>query len=156
MIEIIRAEEKHVTAIGKLWWEFMIFHQNADHIFTPRPGSTLGFEENQLRRLMKSQDGLVLVALDNGKVVGYSLTEIKYATPGFRHEKIGFVHDTAVTAGYRRQGVGQKMLGEIVVWLKERQIQHLELQTSSRNNVANSFWQKQGFQIYMHTLYKEI
>ena len=51
MIEIIRAEEKHVTAIGKLWWEFMIFHQNLDHIFTPREGATIGFEENQVRRL---------------------------------------------------------------------------------------------------------
>ncbi|MGA9695319.1 MAG: hypothetical protein WBQ62_02795 [Dehalococcoidales bacterium] len=57
MIEIIRAEEKHVTAIGKLWWEDMIFHQNIDHIFTPREGATLGFEENYLRRLMKSEDG---------------------------------------------------------------------------------------------------
>ena len=86
MIEIIRAEEKHVTAIGKLWWEFMIFHQNADHIFTQREGSTLSFEENQLRRLMKSPNGLVLVAVDNGKVVGYSLSEVRESTPGFRHE----------------------------------------------------------------------
>jgi hypothetical protein len=28
MIDVIRAEEKHVTAIGKLWWEFMEFHHN--------------------------------------------------------------------------------------------------------------------------------
>jgi len=156
MIEIIRAEEKHVTAIGKLWWEFMIFHQNADHIFTPREGSTLSFEENQLRRLMKSPNGLVLVAVDNGKVVGYSLSEVRDSTPGFRHEKIGFVHDTAVTASYRREGIGQKMLTEILAWFQTKKIHHVELQTASRNIVANSFWQKQGFGVYMHTLYKEI
>ena len=70
MIEIIRAEEKHVTAIGKLWWELMIFHQNIDHIFTPVEGSSLSFEENMVRRLMRSADGLALVALDDAKVVG--------------------------------------------------------------------------------------
>jgi ribosomal protein S18 acetylase RimI-like enzyme len=156
MIEIVRAEEKHVTAIGKLWWEFMIFHQNADHIFTPREGSLTGFEENQLRRLMKSKDGLVLVALDDGKVVGYTLSEIKDSSPGFRHEKIGFVHDAAVTASHRRNGIGQKMLTEIMAWFKARNIRHVELQTAARNAVANTFWQKQGFEIYMHTLYQEI
>jgi ribosomal protein S18 acetylase RimI-like enzyme len=156
MVEIIRAEEKHVTAIGKLWWEFMIFHQNADHIFTPREGSLTGFEENQLRRLMKSQDGLVLVAMDNGKVVGYSLSEIKDSAPGFRHEKIGFIHDAAVTAGHRRTGIGQKMVGEILAWFNTLGIRHVELQTSARNIVANSFWAKQGFDIYMHIRYKEI
>ena len=69
MIEIVKAEEKHVTAIGKLWWEFMIFHQNLDHIFTPQEGAILGFEENQLRKLMQSEDGLVLIALDGSNVV---------------------------------------------------------------------------------------
>jgi uncharacterized ferritin-like protein (DUF455 family) len=34
VIEIVRAEEKHVADIGKLWWEFMLFHQEADPIFT--------------------------------------------------------------------------------------------------------------------------
>jgi hypothetical protein len=48
----------------------MIFHQNIDHIFTPVEGSSLSFEENMVRRLMRSADGLALVALDDAKVVG--------------------------------------------------------------------------------------
>jgi ribosomal protein S18 acetylase RimI-like enzyme len=115
MIEIIRAEEKHVTAIGKLWWEFMMFHQNLDHIFTPREGATLGFEENQVRRLMKSEEGLVLVAVDNGKVVGYSLAEIRMPNPGFHREKYGYIDDTAVTASHRRRGIGRIMLVEFIL-----------------------------------------
>jgi uncharacterized ferritin-like protein (DUF455 family) len=27
---IVKAEEKHVTTVGKLWWELMMFHQNVD------------------------------------------------------------------------------------------------------------------------------
>jgi hypothetical protein len=77
MIEIVKAEEKHIAAIGQLWWEFMLFHQKIDSWFTPRDGSMPGFEENQVRRLMKSEDGLALVVLDRDKVIGYSLSEIR-------------------------------------------------------------------------------
>ncbi len=156
MIEIVKADEKHVTAIGKLWWEFMIFHQNIDHIFTPREGSTLGFEENQVRRLMKSADGLVLVALDSLKVVGYSLSEIHPASPGFHREKYGYIHDIAVTASHRRKGIGKIMVTEIMQWFQANNIHRIELNAAAHNVVANSFWQTQGFEIYMHTLYKEI
>ena len=156
MIEIIRAEEKHVTAIGKLWWEFMMFHQNLDHIFTPREGATISFEENQVRRLMKSEDGMVLVAVDNGKVVGYSLSEIRVPNPGFHREKYGYIDDTAVTASHRRRGIGRIMLVEIMNWFRSKKIRRVELNTAAQNVLANSFWRKQGFEVYMQTLYKEI
>jgi ribosomal protein S18 acetylase RimI-like enzyme len=155
-VKIVKAEEKHVTAIGQLWWEFMLFHQNIDPIFTPREGSIPGFEENQVRRLMKSEDGLVLVALDGIKVVGYSLSEIRGPSPGFKREKYGYIHDTAVTAAYRRKGTGEKMVSEIMKWFKSKKVDRVELQTAAQNLVANSFWQKQGFTVYMHTLYKKI
>jgi len=156
MIEIFRAEEKHVTVIGKLWWEFMIFHQNIDHIFTPHEGSVLGFEENQVRRLMKSEDGLALVVLDGIKVVGYSLAEVHIPNPGFRREKYGYIDDAAVTASHRRKGMGQMMLVEITKWFRANDIKRIELGTLAKNMVANSFWQKQGFTIYRYTLYKDI
>lgn len=66
MIEIVKAEEKHVTAIGQLWQEFILFNQSTEPVFTPRIKKVSDFEENLVRRLMKSEDGLVLVALDNG------------------------------------------------------------------------------------------
>ena len=156
MIEIVKAEEKHVTAIGQLWWEFMLFHQDIDTWFTPRKGSIPGFEENQVRRLMKSEDGLVLIALDKGKVIGYSLSEIRGPAVAFGRDKWGYVHDMAVTAKYRRRGIGEKMLTEIMKWLQLKNVNRIELQTTAQNLVANSFWQKQGFTVYMHTLYKEL
>jgi GNAT superfamily N-acetyltransferase len=156
MVEIVKAEEKHVTAIGKLWWEFMIFHQKVEPIFTPREGAIPGFVENNLRRFMKSRDGLVLVALDKTKVVGYSLSEIIGPSPGFKREEYGSIDQMAVTADYRKKGIGEKMFAETAKWFLSRNIERVEIQTTAKNAVANSFWQKQGFEVYMHTLYKEI
>ena len=156
MIEIIKAEEKHVIAIGKLWWGFMIFHQNIDHIFTPREGSILSFEEHQLRRMMKSEESLVLVALDGANIVGFSLTEIRGLTPGFERDKFGHIDDMGVTASHRRKGIGEKMLVEIIKWLQLKNIKRVELGIAAKNQIADSFWHKHGFEIYSHTLYKEI
>jgi ribosomal protein S18 acetylase RimI-like enzyme len=156
MVEIVKAEECHVADIGKLWWEFMLFHQDIDPIFTPRKGSIPDFEENQVRRLMKSDDGLVLVALDEGRVVGYSLSEIREPSPGYKREKYGTIDEMAVTASYRRRSTGKKMVGEIVKWFQSKNVNRVELQTAAQNVVSNSFWQKQGFTVYRHTLYKSV
>jgi ribosomal protein S18 acetylase RimI-like enzyme len=156
MIKIVKGEEKHITDIGKLWWEFMLFHQDIDLIFTPREGSIPGFEENQVRRLMKSEDGLVLVALDNENVIGFSLSEIRGPSLGFMRERHGYIDTVAITTACRHRGIGGKMYREIVKWFQSKGIKRVELGTTAQNKVANSFWQKQGFKVYMHTLYREI
>ncbi len=156
MIKIVKAEEKHVTAIGQLWWEFMLFHQNIDPIFTPKFDGVSDFEEKQVRRFMQSDDGLALVALDGIKVIGYSLSEIREPSPSYEREKYGCIDTRAITASYQRKGVGEKMVGKIVKWFRLKGINRVELGTAAPNIVANSFWQKQGFTIFRHTLYKEI
>ena len=156
MIKIVKAEEKHVADIGRLWWEFILFHQDIDPIWTPLEGSIPGFIENHLRRFMKSEDGLVLVSGDKGKVVGYSLSEIHRISPGLKREKYGYIDEMAVTANYQRRGIGEKMLADIMRWFQSNDIKRVELGTTTQNLVGNSFWQKQGFMIYMNTLYKNV
>lgn len=156
MIEIVRAKERHISDIGQLWLEFIRFHQDIDLIFTPHDGAVAGFEDDQVQRLMKSEDGLVLVALDRGQVVGYSLSEIKGPPKGLNREKYGYVYDMAVTASYRRNGIGEKMLGEIIKWFHSKNIDRVELDITTKNQVACSFWEKHGFTDYMRKLYRQI
>jgi len=155
MIEIVRAEERHISEMGKLWLEFMRFHQDIDPIFTPRDGAVLGFEEDEVRPLMESEDGLVLVALDNGRVVGCSLSQIR-SSRGLELEMYGAVHRMAVTASHRRRGIGEKMLGEILRWFQSRNIDRVELEVLAKNQVGYSFWKKHGFTDYRHRLYRQI
>ena len=155
MMEIVKAEEKHVADIGRLWLEFMHFHAAVDPIFTPRDGAAAGFEKEMVRRLMESEDGLVLVALDGKRAVGYSLAEIR-DSPGLKLEKFGAVDHVAVTAEFRRKGVGEKVLGEIMKWFRSRGIDRVELEVAARNETGYSFWRKHGFTDYRHRLYRQI
>lgn len=154
-IKIVKAEEKHIPDIGKLWWEFMIVHQNADPIFMPREGSIPGFEEHLRQNFMKSEEGLALVALDSNRIIGFSTSEIRKPSPVYERENYGTIETVAVTANYRHHGIGEKMVAEIMKWFKLKNITRVELETLARNDMANSFWQKQGFMIFRHRLYRE-
>jgi len=155
MIKIVKAEEKHIAEIGKLWWEFMEFNQKVDPIFTPKSSGVSDFL-NQVARFMKSENGLALVAIDGTKVVGFSLSGIRKPSPVYERGEYGILDTMAVTASYRRGGIGEKMVTEIMKWFKSKGINRVELETAAQNLVANSFWQKNGFTIYRHRLYREI
>lgn len=155
MIELVHAEERHLSAIGKLWWEFMLFHRDIDAWFTPREGSIPSFLENHVKRFMSSDKGLVLIAMENEEVVGYSLSEVQGPSPAMKQEKWGYIDQMAVTERYRRRGIGEKMLGEIMAWFKSKGVDRVELELTARNFVSYNFWHKHGFKDYTHRLYLE-
>jgi ribosomal protein S18 acetylase RimI-like enzyme len=105
---------------------------------------------------MKSEEGLVLVALDGTKVVGFSLAELRGPSPGYKRDQYGIIDTTAVTESYRRKGIGEKMVREAMKWFQLKNVDRVELETAAENLVANSFWQKQGFTVYRHRLFKGI
>jgi len=153
MIKVMRAEEHHVSDIGRLWWEFILFHESIDPWFSPREGSIPSFQKNHVGHFMQSENGLVLIALENGKVVGYSLAEVQGPSPGTKQDKWGYIDQMAVTAGYRQKGVGQKMLLEILAWFKFKGVNRVETEVTAKNAVGYSFWRKHGFKDYVHRLY---
>jgi ribosomal protein S18 acetylase RimI-like enzyme len=155
MITIVKAEEHHIPDICQLWLEFMQFHQNIDPFFTPHDGAVAGFEEEMVRRLMKSEDGLVLVALDGEQTVGYSLSEIA-STKGLKLGKVGHIDHLAIRSGYRRKGVGERILNEILKRFRSQKIDRVELEVLTKNQVGYSFWKKHGFIDYRHRLYRQI
>lgn len=156
MIEIVRAEEHHISDIGRLFGEFIRFHADIDPWFTPVEDAIPDFQEHHLGRFMKSEDGLVLVALENGNVVGYSLSEVKGPSPSLKQEEYGYIDQIAVAASHRRKGVGEKMLVEILAWFASKGFKRVELELTARNAISYAFWRKHGFTDYMHRLYKEI
>ena len=153
-MEITVATESHVPEIIEIWQEFMDFHKDIDPRFPVRENAHLSFEKH-LRDLMKSEDTLVLVALDKGCVVGFSDSQIKKYPPIWERETYGVISSMVVQSNYRRQGIGERMLDKIYDWFESRNIARIELSVAARNQIGNSFWKKHGFQDYIHRLYLE-
>ncbi len=156
MIKIIEAEEKHIPDITRLWKEFIDFHIEVDPVWIPNEEAEEGQREEQTKPLMKSDKGLVLVALDGDEVIGYSISEIKDPPRGSTRTEYGYIHHMAVTESHRRAGVGEMMFDKILEWFKLKGMDRIELDITSKNYVSSSFWGKLGFEEYVRTLYLEI
>jgi len=153
-MEITVAEDSHVPGIVEVWKEFMDFHKKIDP-YNERSEDGHIHMEKYLRDSMNSQDAIVLVALDDDSVVGYSISAIGKRHPVFQQDTQGVIHDMAVKSDYRRKGVGGEMLAKIDEWFQSRNIDRIELSVAAKNQIGYSFWKKHGFQDYTHRLYLE-
>lgn len=154
-MEIVRAEHSHVPEIVELWKELMDFHKNLDSFFSRREDGHMNFEKH-VNDLIESDDSLVLVALDEGHVVAFSISQISEYPPVLQLENYGHIWDMAVKSGYRGRGIGGLMLAKILEWFKSRKIRRIELRVAVKNRVGYSFWKKQGFEDYLHVLFLNI
>jgi len=155
-MEIIRATEDHVSDIGKLWLEFMRFSQYIDPIFKPQDSTIPLFINEYLRPAIEAENSLVLVAIDEGKVIGYSYSLISDPSNLVKRGKYGNIHDLFITASHRRKGIGEMMFVEIMKWFQSNNIDRVELDVITQNQIASSFWEKHGFTNFKSTLYRNI
>jgi ribosomal protein S18 acetylase RimI-like enzyme len=153
-MEIKEASEKHIPEITKLWMEFMYFN-TAIEPFDTSGDNVLTQVETHLRNKITSDDSLVLIATDNQRVVGYSISQITRMPPFTRGKQLGVIYDMAVTASYRKKGIGKEILDQIKSWFKDRDIHRIELSVVTKNTIGDSFWREQGFKDYEQILYLE-
>ncbi len=151
-MEIISANDSHVPGIVEIWKEFMDFHSDIDPYYARDEEGHSKFED-WVRDLMKSDTALVLVAKEDGQVIAYSLSQINQRPLLFKEVEYGFIYDLAVKSEYRRKGIGEQMLVKILEWFKSRQIDRIELGVLAKNRVAYSFWEKHGFEVFLHRMY---
>lgn len=112
-------------------------------VFTPRPGF---FDEvgAKYRAAMSTPDAVVLVAEDEGEIVGMAYGETH--TPSrFSDERALELSGVVVRAGYRGRGVGHELVREASRWADAQGVDWIELKTFEPNRSAMAFWEGLGF-----------
>ncbi len=155
MIEIIRATEYHVPAIIELWKEFIDYHRDIEPVYARTEDAAAKFEEH-LKNLMASDDSQVLVALDRGEAVAYSISQISKRPPMVLQTEFGFISDLGVRSDYRRKGLGEQVLNRILEWFESRRVKRIELLVLSQNHTAVSFWKKHGFETFVNRMFVSV
>jgi ribosomal-protein-alanine N-acetyltransferase len=90
---------------------------------------------------------LFLVAVENGKLLGYIVAEIKERAD----LRIGHLISIAVRRDKRRLGVGHELLASLNRVLIEKGCKELYLEVRVSNEGAKAFYQKMGFKQYRRT-----
>ena len=84
-MEIMQADDSHLSEIVELWKEFMDFHQDLDPYFARSDEAHVNFEKH-VKELMASEEAQVLVGRDKDKAVAFSLSKIQKRPPAYVHE----------------------------------------------------------------------
>ena len=148
------ADKTHIPQIIEIWKEFMDYHKKLDPFFSRSDDGHLNFK-NYINELIKSNEVQILVALDEGNVVGYSIALLQYYPPVFTKKIHGLINDMAVKETHRRRGIGEQFISRIFEWFQYHNIDRIELRVSVNNPIGYSFWKKHGFKDYIHVLFLE-
>ena len=154
-MEVVRALKSDIPAILEIWKELMDFHVPFDSRYTLSEGAEESMNDH-LERLVEAEDALVIMAVENTKPMGFGIARIRNYPPVFIKQTYGTIEDLAVSSEYRRKGLGELMLNEMLDWFRFRGIDRVELRVASMNTVGYSFWRKHGFTDYMHIMYRDL
>jgi len=152
---IRKAVSEDLPAVIELWTELMDFHRDIDPLFTRSAIAADNFLK-YVGESMETDDSELFVADVSGKLVGYLLANVSKYPPVFVQERYGEISDAAVTASFRRQGIGEALVAAAAHWFREKGLTRMEMRLLNTNPVSTAFWEKMGFVPYMTTLYKDI
>jgi len=104
---------------------------------------------------LKDEKSLYLVALVDGKIVGYASASYfdlkKEAAP-----IVGKIRAEFVEEKFRGLGIGKKMVYTLIDWLKTKNVSYIEtgIDVKNQKNIKN--FEKAGFEIYSVNMLKKI
>ena len=134
------------SALGRLGAMLMRTHYEFDRrrFLAPREGAEAGYAAF-LRSLIDSDDDRVLVAEEEGVIVGYVYAALEPLSWKELRGPAGFIHDIAVEERARRSHVARRLLNAALQWLRERGAPRVVLWTATQNAPAHALFRSLGF-----------
>ncbi|HEV8621313.1 MAG TPA: GNAT family N-acetyltransferase [Actinomycetota bacterium] len=141
-MKVRQATPEDVPALVALFQELDRM-QSDWRVFTPRPGF---YDEVGLkyREAMSTENAVVLVAEDEGEIVGMAYGEVRIPSR-FSDERALELSGVVVRTGYRGRGVGRALVQEAARFAGELGVEWVELKTFAPNQGAMAFWEGLGF-----------
>ena len=109
---------------------------------------------NYLRSKFGEISTKLIVAEEDGKIVGFMLCLLSPNAPVFKERKVGVISDVFVLEERRRKGVARKMLEVAVKWFRKNKVRTVQLGVAHDNLEARAVWRAIGFEPYM--IYKRL
>ena len=116
------------------------------------PASYASFISTQL----DDPDVAVLVADDNGDVIGYTYAAVEGYNYMALRGPAGVLHDVIVAPEHRGKGVGRLLLDATLNFFRSRGVPRVVLSTAERNEAAQRLFARMGFRRTMIEMTREL
>jgi ribosomal protein S18 acetylase RimI-like enzyme len=151
------ATRADIPALGRLGALLVRAHHEFDpeRFIAASPRTEQGYG-SFLGSQLEERDVIILVADQDGDVVGYAYAGVE----GFDYMNLrgpaGVLHDIVTDPAHRRKGIGRMLLDASLVALKERGAPRVVLSTAERNESAQRLFARAGFRRTMIEMTREL
>jgi ribosomal protein S18 acetylase RimI-like enzyme len=152
-----RATPADLPSIGRLGALLVKEHYDFDpkRFLAARPGTPAGYASFMGTQLEDS-DKAVLVADDNGDVIGYAYAAVEGHDYMALRGPAGVLHDIIVDPEHRGRGIGHLLLEATLMFFKSRGVPRVVLSTAERNAAAQRLFASMGFRRTMIEMTREL
>jgi len=91
----------------------------------------------------------LIVAEEDGKIVGFMFCLLEPNAPIYKERKIGVISDVYVKEQRRRKGLAKKMFDFAAAWFKKNRVRTVRLNVAADNLEARAAWRMMGFEPFL-------
>jgi ribosomal protein S18 acetylase RimI-like enzyme len=141
-----RATPADLPGIGRLGALLVKEHYDFDpqRFLAARLGTPEGYASFMSAQL-EDEDKAVLVADDNGDMIGYAYAAVEGYDYMALRGPAGVLHDIIVGPEHRGRGVGRLLLDAALEFFRSRGVPRVVLSTAEQNEAAQQLFAKMGF-----------
>jgi len=156
-VTIRPASRADVPAIGRLGALLVKTHHDFDpqRFIAATPRTEHGYG-SYLGSLLRDQDIVILVAEQDGEVLGYTYAGVEGYDYMALRGPAGALYDIVVDPAHRGQGVGRMLLDATLTALEERGAPRVVLSTAEQNEPAQRLFARAGFRRTMIEMTREL
>jgi ribosomal protein S18 acetylase RimI-like enzyme len=147
-IGIREARIEDLGMVVDLWEMLVDFHKQLSPHFAPSEDSREKWSKYLAKKFSEKSTKLV-VAEENGDIIGFMLCLLQPNAPIFKEKTIGVISDVYVTQEKRKKGITKEMLGVALRWFHKNKISTVSLSVAAANLEARAVWGQLGFKPHM-------
>ena len=155
-MKVRAATKSDIPALGRLGALMVRTHHDFDQkrFLAPSPGTERGYG-SFLGSQIDGKDAIVLVAEDDGGVVGYAYATMEGPDWMSLRGPAGALQDILVDPARRGRGIGSALLEAVVAELEHKGAPQIVLSTAFHNAAAQHLFEKAGFRPTMIEMTRE-
>ena len=152
-----RATRADLPSVGRLGALLVGEHYDFDpqRFLAAKPGTPEGYA-SFISTQLEDTDAAVLVAEDEGDVIGYAYAAVEGYDYMSLRGPAGVLHDIIVDPGHRGRGVGRLLLEAALEFFRSRGAPRVVLSTAERNEAAQHLFASAGFRRTMIEMTREL
>lgn len=150
------AERRDLPTLGRLGAALVRMHHGLDpqRFLAPSEAPADGYARF-LGSCLGEADAVVLVAEQDGAVIGYVYAGLEPHSWRELRGPAGFIHDVVVDEAARGRGVATALLTAAFGWLESLGAPRIVLMTAARNTAAQRLFERLGFRPTMIEMTRE-